>query len=156
MFTFDHGTDVEASLALNPPPPELATDEKAAVIVYLNIQPFAPLGTPADGVTVAPREPLTHDHYDICVLVGANPGIATRTVHENVGIRTGVGSGPTSTIEPSPSPTPDLLPAQIDPADCRAMRFTDARCLAVIERPAPTPGSAGLTCSGVTGRSIPR
>ena len=139
VFTFDHGTDVEASLALNPPPPELATTDKAAVIVYLNTQPFAPLGTPPAGnVTIAPREPLAADHYDICVLVGADAGVATRTIHENVAVGTGLQASPTPSVPPSDEPPATAgangLPAQLDPADCRALGFTDARCLAVVER----------------------
>ena len=86
VYTFDHGTDVAASLALDPSPPELETDEPGAVIVYVDTHPFPPLGTPPPGgVTIAPREPLAPDRHDICVLVGADP--ATAQAHDPRGRR---------------------------------------------------------------------
>lgn len=134
VYTFARGTDSATRIVLDPSAPELATDEPAAVIVYVDVQPFAPLGTPpADSATIAPREPLAPDHHDICVLVGADPATATRTIHEDVVVATVAGRA-SPTTESSPPATPGVLPAQLEPAVCRELRYPDARCLAIAER----------------------
>ena len=110
VYTFDHGGDAAASLALDPQPPELETDKPGAVIVYAGAHPFPPLGTPpADGVTFAPREPLGPDRHDLCVLIGADPATAKRTIHEDVGVAALPGptlAGSTQSASPIVAPSP--------------------------------------------------
>lgn len=135
VYTFDHGTDVAASLALDPAPPELETDKPGAVIVYADGHPFPPMGTPpADGATIGPREPLAPGRHDLCVLIGADPAAAERTIHEDVAVDPARQSGASTEPETSPSPAPAVLPPQLDPTGCRQMKFTDERCLAVVDQ----------------------
>lgn len=148
-----HGTDLASRIMLDPTPPELATDQPAGVIVYDTGHPFPPLGTPpAPGATIGPREPLAGGRHDICVLVGSDPATAERTVHEDIAVRfvVLVESSPASSPSPSPAPT-SALPAQIDPAECAAMKFAEDRCLAVVIAGL---GRAGLTLADVASISL--
>ena len=157
----DHWTDGAARLVLDPAPPELATDVPAAVIVYDATHPFPPLGTPpADGATIGPREPLAEGRHDLCVLIGADPATAERTLHEDTAVRfvvlEGTSPAPSGSSSPSPSPSPSpaatsTLPAQIDPADCARMKFAEDRCLAVVEAAMER---AGLTWAEIDGVSL--
>ena len=111
VYPFDHGADVPATLALDPSPPELDTDEPGAVIVYADSHPFPPLGTPpADGATVGPRDPLAPDHHDVCVLVGADPATATLTIREDVGVSIGLDAAPTPVTSARSELPPDAMP----------------------------------------------
>lgn len=109
VYPFEHGSDAATSLALDPSPPELDTDEAGAVIVYADGHPFPPMGTPpADGATIGPREPLAPGRHDLCVLIGADPATAERTIHEDVGV---VASRTPTRADPTPSASPILAPS---------------------------------------------
>lgn len=87
VVTLRRGRDASARITLDPSPDELDTDAPAAVIVYSDTHPFPPLGTPpAAGATIGPREPLAEGHHDLCVLVGADPSTAARTIDEDVAV----------------------------------------------------------------------
>ena len=157
----DHGADIASRLVLDPEPPELATDAPATVVLYDATHPFAPQGTPpAAGATIGPRDPLADGHHDLCVLVGSDPETAERSVHEDVAVQflfTRWPAGPlVVSLPPSPSPSPtSALPAQVDPAECAAMKFAEDRCLAVVEFAMERAGLAWAHVESVHLASLP-
>lgn len=84
----ERGSDAVSRVRLDPVPPELTAAGPVAVVIYDATHAFPPLGTPpAPGATIGPREPLGDGRHDLCVLVGADPATAQRTIHEDVAVR---------------------------------------------------------------------
>ena len=168
VLQLPHGTDAMTLNSVQVPISTMTADPMT-IVVYDGAHPFAPLGTPpAPGATVAPREP---GYQDLCILVGSDPATAKRTIVETgpTGEITDAPSGgpgesstslPTSDVSPGPSTAPDApsgsippaspssnLQPQISAADCASLKFSERRCLAVVEQARK---SAGVDWAGIT------
>lgn len=143
-----HGTDAMTLNSLFVPQAAMS-DAPMTIIEYAGAHPFAPQGTPPpSGATFAPREPLKPGERDLCILSGADPATAKRTIVEwgtqfvvapppsvapAESLPTSDDASPGATTMPDPSPASILRP-QIVAADCAALGLGEGRCSAVVEQ----------------------